>query len=242
MTQNLDLDLNADTLPLTSTLSDVSTDWNPGSTYYTKTTTSSSSTATDKYSWNLGDYYWNPQGNTSWTSCGTSATSYDNCTGYGFQKTKPSKDIAGNDLNSDMAEHYHVGNLYQWSTATAGTGDGLKSGADATSSICPSGWRLPYSGDTTSKYAFGTMLTAYNYSSWSDKKDIAKAPLFFVPAGYVASGTLRYAGNYGSYWSSRAGSGTGTTDAYYLYFFSTLLRPHYNHYRGFGFALRCLAR
>ncbi len=39
--------------------------------------------------------------------------------------------------------HYHVGSLYSWSAATAGSGNADTRLGEADESICPAGWRLP---------------------------------------------------------------------------------------------------
>ena len=227
MTQNLDLDL-ATNKTLTSADTDVTDDYTPN----VNTTTGNTFNSSDyvgQNSYDGGTYYWNGTWNSS---------SQNNNAGYSFFANYFKTTLA----ESGAAEHYHVGNLYQWSAATAGTGDGLKSGADATSSICPKGWRLPYSGDNTSDRTFGKMLTAYGYSSWSDKKTITKDPLYFVPAGYVYSGKL-YLGAYrGYYWSSRAYSTTNTDYAYGLIFVSSSVLPSSSNYRYLGYSVRCVAR
>ena len=227
MTQNLDLDL-ATNKTLTSADTDVTDDYTPN----VNTTTGNTFNSSDyvgQNSYDGGTYYWNGTWNSS---------SQNNNAGYSFFANYFKTTLA----ESGAAEHYHVGNLYQWSAATAGTGDGLKSGADATSSICPKGWRLPYSGDNTSNRTFGKMLTAYDYSSWSDKKTITKDPLYFVPAGYVYSGKLYYGAYRGNYWSSRAHSNTYTNNAYNLNFYSSSVNPSGNYARYNGSSVRCVAR
>ena len=79
--------------------------------------------------------------------------------------------------------------------------------------------------------------------------NIAAAPLYFVRSGHVSlantAGTLRVAGTYGHYWSSRASStnasGISVPSAYNLYFLASNVNPSYSDVRYRGFPLRCLS-
>ena len=135
--------------------------------------------------------------------------------------------ISGSTYNA----HYLVGNLYQWNAATAGTGGTIDNYAKATDSICPKGWRLPTS---RSGGEFDTLVGDL------DSTTITQAPYYFNPSGCVISGSLRYAGNVGYYWSSTAYS--STSRAYYLAFGSGPVSPSNLSYRSLGFSVRCLAR
>ena len=132
--------------------------------------------------------------------------------------------------------HYLVGNMYQYTAATAGTGGSLNSYDDATGSICPKGWTLP--SDRKSDYSH--LTSAYSISSNSaGSTAITQAPLYFSPAGYVSSGSLLSAGYGGLYWSSTAGSSSG---AYNLFFYSGYVSPSRSNPRYSGRSVRCLAR
>ena len=135
--------------------------------------------------------------------------------------------------------HYLAGNYYQWNAATAGTGASVTSNGDnASSSICPKGWKLPANGSSTG--SFGGLTSAYSISSNSaGATALTKSPLYFIPAGYVASGSLYDAGYSGSYWSSTARS---SGSAYSLRFGSSDVYPSYNGSRYSGRSVRCLAR
>ncbi len=232
MTQNLDLDITTE--GLTSELTDLNsqTAWNQSSTYKpqtTETTTSSSSTYTDTRSWSLGDYYYDPTVN---QSCGTSAHSYADCT-TGFLTPD----------NPNIDQHYHVGNLYQYNTITAGSGASVTTQYEqAPDSICPKGWRLPKSGSTPNE--FSNMLSLYG--AWTSGtggtvQNLIKEPIYMVRGGYVYSGTLWYAAANGYYWSSTAYS---SYNAYYLSFYGTsgVGPDNYNVGRYNGFSARCVAR
>jgi uncharacterized protein (TIGR02145 family) len=139
------------------------------------------------------------------------------------------------------------GYLYNWYTATAGTGTYAISSGYVTSSICPAGWHLPRGADgTTAQNEFAVLNSAmYNGStSGSTSGDIAYAKnwwhtgLFAGPrSGYYYSGF--YAQDYGgNFWSSSANS---SDYARYLYFNYSYVYPGtVNNLKGYGFAVRCV--
>ena len=246
MTQNLDLDLgvkdgDTDTTVLTPADSDVSRSWTPDNNTLTDGTQTTSDYEAE-WSWNLGDYVLTTPN--AGTSCGTSGISnFGDCTGVGFRSVAdmtPMTDgdatdvISGNTYNA----HYHVGNHYTWNAATAGTGGTITS-ANAKDSICPKGWQLPTSNNTNSG-SFGGLTAAYSISSNTDGSPaLVSAPVSFVRSGSVFSGSLRFAGNNGIYWSSTAFSSTSL--AYALYFYSGGVYPSDDYSRYAGRSVRCLA-
>ena len=242
MTQNLDLDLSTSEA-LTPENSDVSRSWTPKNDTLTDGTQTTSDYEAE-WSWNLGDYVLTTPN--AGTSCGTSGISdFGDCTSVGFQSVAgmtPMTDgnatdvISGNTYNA----HYHVGNHYTWNAATAGTGGADVVGEDATDSICPKGWQLPTS-NNSNPGSFQALTNAYSISSnAAGSTALVSAPLYFVRSGYVRSGSLRRAGNYGYYWSSTAYS--STSYAYFLYFYSGFVNPSGYGSRYNGFSVRCLAR
>jgi len=73
-----------------------------------------------------------------WTpivSTATTISGYDTANG----DTGKSYDPGNVYYEGTGSEHYHVGNYYQWSAATAGYTDT----GESTQSICPKGWKLP---------------------------------------------------------------------------------------------------
>ena len=242
MTQNLDLNLST-SKALTPDDSDVSRSWAPANNTLTDGTQTTSDYEAE-WSWNLGDYVLTTPN--AGTSCGISGISdFGDCTSVGFQSVAgmtPMTDgdaadvISGNTYNA----HYHVGNHYTWNAATAGTGGADVVGEDATDSICPKGWQLPTSNHSNSA-SFKALTNAYSISSNTDGSTaLVSAPLYFVRSGYVYSGSLRFAGSNGHYWSSTAYS--STSNAYYLRFFSGAVYPSNNYNRYLGQSVRCLAR
>ena len=246
MTQNLDLDLNASTLPLTPEDSDVSTNWSPDVYTEPEGTITSNSDPTGTYSWDLGMYvkvdpdnynsYCSDVQNLADSSC-TSAdwANVSNMTAMtdGTSNTA----ISGSTYNA----HYLVGNRYQWNAATAGTGGSITS-TNATDSICPKGWHLPTSNnqDNGSFYYF---LNQYGLASTTStgSYNITQSPLYFAPYGLINSGSLWYIGHYGYYWSSTAYSNSNF--AYYLGFDSSYVYSSGNtlYDRYLGHSVRCLA-
>ena len=249
MTQNLDLDLgvkdgDTDTTVLTPADSDVSNNWTPPRTTEPAGTITSANTNTETYSWDLGMYVKSdPDGYSDY--CNQVANLSDSsCTSAGWTDVSsmtPMADGTTNEVistdNNTYNAHYLVGNRYQWNAATAGKGDTITN-AEATDSICPKGWKLPTSNDTN-KGSFYYLLEKYSLNSNYNSTTITQSPLYFNPSGYVRSGSLRYAGGYGGYWSSTAYSSTNY--AYNLYFNSGYVDPSIYGYRYLGYSVRCLA-
>ena len=251
MTQNLDLDLgvkdgNTDTTVLTPADSDVSNNWTPPRSTEPAGTITSANTNTETYSWDLGMYVKSdPDGYSDY--CGGSSIkglSDSTCTSAGWTDVSsmtPMADGTTNEVistdNNTYNAHYLVGNLYQWNAATAGTGDTITN-AEAKDSICPKGWQLPTS-NNQNKGSFYLLLDKYGLNSSYNSTTITQSPLYFNPSGGVYSGSLRYAGRYGYYWSSTAAS--STSYAYYLRFYSGSVYPSYNYNRYRGQSVRCLA-
>ena len=107
------------------------------------------------------------------------------------------------------------GAWYNYMAATAGTISGSSNSTEASSSICPSGWRLP-------TYAEQQAITSYR-SAFSP-----------VTGGFYHAGGL--ATGVGLWWSSTAYSGV---DRYALYYNGSSLGTG-NDYRDFGLYVRCV--
>ena len=88
---------------------------------------------------------------------------------------------------SGTDQHYHVGNYYQWSAATAGyTGT-----SQSTQSICPKGWTLP------SQSQFQQLI-----NSGLSGSNFMNAPYHLLRGGYLHDSSLSGARLDGSYWAS----------------------------------------
>ena len=241
MTQNLALDLSTEK-PLTSELSDVSTDgYTPPADTQVGTITTFPSSSDLTFSFDPGEYVYTTP--TTSNSCGSSSiTSLSQCTSKGWQLATG----LGKDSSDNEQAHYLAGNYYSYKVATAG----YTSTGTAPYSICPKGWQLPTSNSTTASKSFDYLLTQYgvekDLTNAIDGYDIRLAPLYFVYGGQIGSTssnnttTMVIVGVGGGYWSSTA---SGSTNAYYLSF-STSVNPSAASYnsRYYGHSVRCVAK
>ena len=119
----------------------------------------------------------------------------------------------------------YPGAYYNYCAASAGTVCTDSNSTEASSDICPSGWRLPTNAE------FGTIGT----SSGSTTNVSAFGAIY---SGHYNSGTLSLTGSYGYWWSSTA---NGTTNRYYLrYYRGSLLSGRYYNDRQYGVSIRCV--
>ena len=130
----------------------------------------------------------------------------------------------GNPYYEDMPgsnTHYHIGNYYQWSAATAGyTGSNQSS-----QSICPAGWTLP------SRSQFQALINyGLSYSNFMH------APYYLLMGGYIEYNSLDNSGTYGYYWSS-----TPSGSVAYLLYFSASGMSLNSRLRYIGQSVRCVA-
>ena len=107
---------------------------------------------------------------------------------------------------------YSYGNYYTWAAATADINN--RSGVNVDTSICPTGWRLPYRDGTTSGAIFGgfynlTVQLGGDASSRSTFKPLRDYPNNFVYSGTRTSSYLLL-GEEGSYWTSGASNNTSS--------------------------------
>ena len=120
------------------------------------------------------------------------------------------------------SEHYHVGNYYQWSAATAGyTGT-----SQSTQSICPKGWTLP------SQSQFRALI-----NSGLPGSNFMNAPYYLLRGGFLNGSSLGDAGLWGYYWSSTP---YGSSDAFSLRVLSGSTGVGGN-FRYYGHSVRCMA-
>ena len=123
---------------------------------------------------------WTPR-----TSTTTSTSGYNSNSGDTGKSHNPGDIYYENTSGTD--QHYHVGNYYQWSAATAGyTGT-----SQSTQSICPRGWTLP------SRSQFQTLINNGLTSS-----NFMNAPYYLLRGGYIFGNSLTNAGTIGIYSSS----------------------------------------
>lgn len=245
MTQNLELSL--EDVTLTPETSNVTSNWTPGISMYTRSDEGARDN-TAIQAWDLGNYVWTSP-DIHDDSCGSIIGDLSYCPGQFTEvsnmtaMTKSRTDgvvIEGNTYDA----HYKVGYYYSWNAATAAT---VPSYGIATESICPSNWQLPYGASSTADEdtpgSIDYLLSQYGLTAepTSDATgySIMRAPLYFVHSGYIWPSYL-YSNTSGFYWLSRASS---STSAYSMYFSNTTVNASDStyRYRYGGQAVRCVA-
>ena len=123
------------------------------------------------------------------------------------------------------------GGYYNFYTATAGTGGAslASDGANAPSSICPKGWRLPTSGE------FQTLYNNYNSAA------LMQGEPNFTPSGQVQSGGIYAQGSAGYFWSSTTKDNNSAYDLLIVVVDSSSVTPAHKFPKRNGFAVRCMA-
>jgi len=128
-------------------------------------------------------------------------------------------------------ENNDYGVYYSWTAVTAGTGTTSMASGDASSSICPKGWRLPTGASS------GEWQTLYNEYPSSVLMRSAYGP-GLVLSGYRLGTNNYYQGNVGRYWTSTAQS---QVYAFNVNLESSAFNADYNT-KNWCFPVRCVAR
>lgn len=155
-------------------------------------------------------------------------------------------------MTSTSANIYSYGNYYTWAAALANTNDYTgpevqvdgKTSETANTSICPSGWRLPYGQNTGNGTASGGFYNL-NYKINNDSnvtdatagRNLRAYPNNFVYSGRFFDSSAYIRGSRGYYWSSTA---YNSNLAYYLYFDSSVVDPGTGAYKYGGSSVRCV--
>ncbi len=159
------------------------------------------------------------------------------------------------DLDGHTYDEYGV--YYNWYTATAGNGTySTASNTTVTGDICPAGWHLPTSTNTSGSYsnwtgdywelvaALGGGI-AQDGSNYNDivgangSTRLKSSPNNFLYSGYFSSTTFSGLGEYGYYWMSSKNS---SLSAYMLVFGNTSVSPANANIPAFlGTPIRCVA-
>ena len=166
----------------------------------------------------------------SWTPSANTAT---NISGFERSDTGMSYDPGSvyYEDTSGRDSHYHVGNYYQWSAATAG----YAGTSQSTQSICPRGWTLP------SGTQFQTLV-----DSGLSGSNFMNSPYYFVRGGIVLYSLINNTsswdsrGEYGYYWSSTPLENF-TNNAERLVFSSSGAVVNYSSCRA-GHSVRCIVK
>ena len=146
----------------------------------------------------------------------------------------------------DASTRSSYGALYNWYTATAGTGTYSTSSSTVSSSICPKGWRLPTGGSggefTALDIAWGgtgsNRYDANTYSTFIGNYNTGNNGGFGL-AGYIYGSSLYNVGTYGDWWSSTASSSNGAYNLN-LYSGNTHVYPQNNDRKYPGYSVRCI--
>jgi general secretion pathway protein G len=150
-------------------------------------------------------------------------------TNYTTEPTAPSTSTNGTG---------QYGYLYNWCAAmgvqaTAACANATTPTPVTTTSICPSGWRLPVGNGGE----FTALNTAINGGLTNTDAGLIGTPWLAQRGGFWNSGFF-YLGSVGYYWSSTQNS---ASNAYILFFLSTIVYPANNYNKYNGFAVRCIA-
>ena len=152
--------------------------------------------------------------------------------------------------NTTNAGMYSYGNYYTWHAAIADT-TYYSSGDHGTTSLCPTGWRLPIGNRSTANMSFGKLSVELggpadgataNSSSTPTGAEMSKVfrsyPNNFLYSGYFTTSSASYRGSHGRYWSSTA---YDSNYSYSLTLDSTIVRSGTNSYNKYdGYSIRCI--
>ena len=131
---------------------------------------------------------------------------------------------------------------YNYNTATAGTISGSSNTTEATSSICPKGFKLPSLND------HATLFSTYSITEDGGYTKITAAPLSYKDTSYADRNrdATYYINsvNTGYWWTSTA-SGGGSSSVYrsHIYINRSLNKAYYDYpyWRSDGYSIRCVA-
>jgi uncharacterized protein (TIGR02145 family) len=153
---------------------------------------------------------------------------YDNCTG-------------NNGISADTLTG--CGYLYNWYTATAGTGTYSTASGSVTESICPTEWTLP-TGGSSGQFAILNNAMATGATTASTTSNATTIPNWYYNGPFEGSLAGNFNAGFGStgyngyYWSSTASS---STSAYGLVFgYSNVGPGNSDSNKSNGFAVRCI--
>ncbi len=231
MTQNLDFDIEANTI-LNSNTTDLNVAYDSSTGQYME--------YSDGYTKDNGIIYYTPA---------STATTIDftgtNVPGWQNSNTAP---YTANKTDSTETGHASLGNYYNWTAAIASnnssslTQDTLSDiSKNPQNSICPKGWRLPTISSESetlpgSTNEFGRLNYLYNKNSSSTNIGLIEEPVWFTLSGKINGNTIDSSGNY---WSN-----TYSDNSAYLLYLDTnkSVNVSANFGKSLGRSVRCVAR
>ena len=181
-----------------------------------------------------------------WAAAKGAAASNQGFNSSDIDTVKYSKvNIGDNTKDSTNHAYNDYGIYYNWYTATAGHGTQIKTSSDGSmpGDICPSGWRLPTIGYSTTAGSwintgdFEDLNVAINYGSDSDPSNLVASPVSFLYSGAIINSNAVDRGAIGLYWGSAADTDSNALcfdiEEYYI---TTAIDGKER-----GYAVRCLA-
>ena len=148
---------------------------------------------------------------------------------------------------------YGYGNYYSWSAAIADT-TYYQVGDHGTTSLCPTGWRLPIGNQSTASKSFGALSVALNGPSGGAtanqssnptgevmSRRLRSYPNNFVAPGYLTGSIIDSRGEHGYYWSSTVANGV---QSYILDFYvgnGSFYPGTWYDSKAVGYSIRCIA-
>ena len=183
--------------------------------------------------------------NFRYSGSGTQTTSFSTSTSSFVQQysltniDRTLTPLAVSSQGSPYYQWYSYGGQYSFLSAINTATNPISIG-DVSTSICPTGWRLPTSNGTNKD--FPALQNALNgitsdTSTFTSSNNWRKYPNNFVFAGYWNGANAYARGTYGYYWSS---SVNNSILAYSLYFDSTNVSPAYLRNKRLGYSVRCV--
>ena len=179
---------------------------------------------------------------------------YNNSNNQSTSSSRPQNPTSNIVINSATnAGMYSYGNYYTWHAAIANTtyydgptatdADG-KTSETVNTSLCPSGWRLPYGRDTGNGTTIGGFYHLnYKINNNSGVTDSVASlrlrafPNNFLYSGYLNNSSVYNRGLFGLYWSTTA---QNYSTSYTLSLDASYVGPGTsNVYKSFGRSIRC---
>lgn len=167
----------------------------------------------------------------------TESSSHSYTEAYYYVPSGASPTMAPSQPSTSTDGTGQYGYLYNWcaamgaQTATSACANATTPAPSATTSICPSGWRLP----TGNSGELGALNTAIN--SGSTGTDTGLRSAWLAQRGGNWDTAFNRQGSYGYYWSSTQNS---ANFAYNLLFLSSGVYPTNYLSKSYGFAVRCV--
>ena len=127
--------------------------------------------------------------------------------------------------NSLTARTYSYGNYYTWAAAMANTDplNSILASESAGTSLCPSGWQLPYAGVNGSTHTAGSYYDLANQLGATTSNETSSRiwrsfPNNFILAGYYNGTNISSSGSAGVYWTTTGPANSSNADLFRMYY------------------------